>query len=330
MLGDSIFRALIETLPDGVVIVNYAGRIELVNSQIEEMFGYRREELIGQPAEMLVPTELRGRHVQHREDFVRQPHVRAMGVALELFAQRADGSRFPVEISLSPLAGGLDRYVVTVIRDVTERNRLRSEALAQEDRQRIADLHDGVIQSLYATGLSLHLAVGEIVSDPASAGRRIDESVAGLVSAMRDIRAFIFDLRPLQSSGDLLRDLVVTIEEYRAISAMPVAFAPPAVVPALQPDRAAVMVAVLREGLSNTYRHAGAARAFVSLDATGDALRLEVRDDGTGFDATAQPLRGHRGIRNLVLRAQHLGGALSIESVPGSGTTLRLQMPLGS
>jgi PAS domain S-box-containing protein len=330
MLGESIFRALIETLPDGVAIVDEGGRIELVNSQMEELFGYRRDELIGQSAELLVPAELRGRHVAHRESFTRRPHVRAMGVALELFAQRRDGSRFPVEISLSPLASGAETYVVTVIRDVTERNRLRAEALAQEDRQRIADLHDGVIQSLYATGLSLHLAVGEIVSNPASAGRRIDESVAGLGSAMREIRAFIFDLRPVHPSGDLLRDLTVTIEEYRAISLQPVVFEPRSIAPPVQPDRAAVMVAALREGLSNTYRHAGAARVFVSLDVIGDVLRLELRDDGAGFDAAAQPLAGHRGIRNLMLRAQYLGGSLSIESAPGSGTTLRMHMPLGN
>lgn len=328
MLGESIFRALIETLPDGVVIVDDSGRIALVNSQIEALFGYRREELIDQPAEVLVPSEFRVRHVAHREGFARRPYARPMGVALELFAQRRDGTRFPVEISLSPLANGPETYVVTVIRDVTERNRLRAETLAQEDRQRIADLHDGVIQSLYATGLSLHLAVGEIVSDPISAGRRVDESVAGLSSAMRDIRAFIFDLRPVHASGNLLRDLTVTIEEYRAISMQPVAFDPGHAAPTLEPDRAATIVAVLREALSNTYRHAGAAKVFVSLNITDDEVRLEVRDNGRGFDATAHPPQGRRGLRNLMLRAQHLGGALSIESAPGSGASLRVRLPL--
>jgi signal transduction histidine kinase len=147
---------------------------------------------------------------------------------------------------------------------------------------------------------------------------------------MREIRAFIFDLRPVPDSGDLLRDLAVTVEEYRTISLQPVVFVPPGAVPALEADRAAALVAVLREGLSNAYRHAGEARVRVALDVADDELRLEVRDSGAGFDVTALPPQGHRGIRNLMLRVRHLGGTVSVESTPGSGTTLRVHMPLGA
>ena len=331
MLAESIFKALIETLPDGVVIVNKSGRIEFVNAQIEALFGYERAELIDQPVEILVPAELRERHVAHRDRFMHSAGVRPMGVGLELFGERNDGSRFPIEISLSPLVRGAETYIITAIRDVTERNRLRAQVSAQEDRQRIAmDLHDGVIQSIYATGLALDLALGEIVADPVSAGRRVDTSVARLGNVIEDIRAYIFDLRPVQPTGDLLQDLTETVEEYRASSMLAVVFNPPGGLPRLQQERAAALLHVLREGLSNIRRHAGASSVFIALDAADDVLQLELRDDGAGFDSSVQPGQSHRGIRNMTLRAQRLGGTFVLESTPGAGTTLRVRMPVAS
>jgi PAS domain S-box-containing protein len=331
MLAESIFKALFETLPDGVVIVNKSGRIEFVNAQAEALFGYERAELIDQPVEMLVPAEERAGHVAHRDRFLHSAGVRPMGVGLELFGERNDGSRFPIEISLSSLVRGAETYIIAAVRDVTERNRLRAQVSAQEDRQRIAmDLHDGVIQSIYATGLALDLALGEIVADPVSAGRRIDTSVARLGGVIEDIRAYIFDLRAARSTGDVLQDLVETIEEYRASSTLAVVFVPPDALPPLQQERAAALLHVLREGLSNIRRHASASTVFVALDASDGILQFELRDDGAGFDPEVQSGQSHRGIRNMTARAQRLGGTFVLESAPGAGTTLRVRMPVAS
>ena len=112
---------LLEYAPDATVIVDNDGIIRLVNSQTERLFGYYREELIGEPVERLIPARHRGRHAGERAAYSADPHVRPMGVGLELFGLRKDGSEFPVEISLSPVVTREGTFVASAIRDVTER-----------------------------------------------------------------------------------------------------------------------------------------------------------------------------------------------------------------
>jgi PAS domain S-box-containing protein len=122
-LGDVTVQALLESAPDALVIVDGQGTIVLVNSQAERLFGYGREELVGQKIELLVPQDLRGVHVSHRDRFMADPKARPMGAALDLRARRKDGSEIPVEISLSPLGTTKGRFVSAAIRDVTGRRK---------------------------------------------------------------------------------------------------------------------------------------------------------------------------------------------------------------
>ncbi len=115
------FRALFESAPNGVLVIDRVGHIVLLNAQMEKMFGYRREELIGSPVEMLIPERLRSGHVALREGFAKAPAARAMGAGRDLFACRKDGSEFPVEIGLNPINTRAGNLVMATVVDITKR-----------------------------------------------------------------------------------------------------------------------------------------------------------------------------------------------------------------
>jgi PAS domain S-box-containing protein len=130
------FRDLLEAAPDGIIEVERDGTIVLLNAAAERMFGYQREELLGQLMEILVPESLRHRHHEHRNHYAEHPVTRPMGIGLELFAQRKDGSQFPVEISLSPIRSPQGSRVIAIVRDITSRK--QAEARINEMHQEFA------------------------------------------------------------------------------------------------------------------------------------------------------------------------------------------------
>ena len=135
--AEARFRDVIESAPDAMVVVNGDGEVVLVNARTETLFGYAREELIGQPHELLVPERDRERHREHRARYGQDPRPRRMGAELELFALRNDGSEFPVEISLSPLHPADGPLVCSAIRDITARKRIEDEL--RDSRARLAE-----------------------------------------------------------------------------------------------------------------------------------------------------------------------------------------------
>jgi signal transduction histidine kinase len=194
-----------------------------------------------------------------------------------------------------------------------------------EDRERIAkDLHDGIIQSIYAVGLSLEDLPELMADDPAEAADRVDRAIDALHVTIRDIRNFIVGLRPeLLGERDLVGALLSLAEELRLNSMVDVETAiDTAAAEALPEDAREAMFHITREALSNVTRHSLASHASVVLRDDGGSVRLEINDDGVGFDRARGRASTHQGLANMASRAARHGGLLRIESAPGAGTRI--------
>ncbi len=199
-----------------------------------------------------------------------------------------------------------------------------------EERDRIGmDLHDGIIQSVYAVGLTLENASHAVDEDPGVAKLRIKESIDGLNQAIRDIRAYILDLRPRQMGNEgLLSGLRRLATEYRANTFSDVALKVPEDhldhLPALN---ARVLFHICQEALANAAKHAAAKHVDVNLWLTDERVILEVHDDGRGFAVEKMSTTIGHGLSNMQTRAHSVGGDVDISSAVGEGTTVLAWVP---
>ncbi|MDO9048986.1 MAG: PAS domain S-box protein [Methylobacter sp.] len=150
--SEARFRGLLESAPDAIVIVDGAGNIVLVNAQTEKWFGYSRDELLGQPVELLIPERFRMHHQSYRQAYTDNPVVRPMGVGLELYARCKDGSDFPVEINLSPLKIERELFIISIIRNITARK--QSEQAKREAQTKYQELVNNLRVGVYRHALA--------------------------------------------------------------------------------------------------------------------------------------------------------------------------------
>lgn len=330
--GATVMEAMVDAAPDGLLLVDGGGRMLVVNRQIEALFGYRRDELIGEPVEMLMPEDVRTVHRQHRARFAAHPASRPMGTGLVLLGRRRDGTEFPVEISLSPLETPDGPRTVATVRDITLRiadeGRIRGlerDLAVGDDRQRIArDLHDRIIQRLFATGLAAQSLHGRI-ADPVLR-ERLQQVVADLDATILDLRSAIFELTAHGPATSLRTQVLQVCADARpALGFAPrVRFLGP--VETTDPSVGAELVIVLREALSNVGRHARATHVEITVLMEED-LRLLVEDDGVGLPDKAQRNEGN-GLDNMTARARNLGGTFEVATGEAGGARLAWQVPL--
>ncbi|HEV2685704.1 MAG TPA: GAF domain-containing sensor histidine kinase, partial [Actinomycetota bacterium] len=206
-------------------------------------------------------------------------------------------------------------------------NELKRFALV-EDRERIAkELHDDVIQSLFAEGMALQSSLA-VVNNPEAMETRITQAVEHIDRVIRDLRNYIFALTPGASADRTLeRSLHEIAQGFADASNTAIEVDVDSRTAARLAGRAADILQVAREAVSNAVRHSGGDAIRVSLANSGDVALLEIADNGKGFDPGEMVGRGN-GLTNLQRRAESVSGELEIESAPGRGTWVRLRIPL--
>ena len=315
--------ALIDSSPDGLLLVDTDGIIRVANPVAGKLFGKTQEEFVGSSIDELVPLEFRRSHPRRRADFATRPSSRPMGTGLQLFAQHSSGDMFPVEVSLSPCTLEGELFTIATVRDVSERQESASRMAMLQDRERIArDLHDMVIQRLFAAGMSLQAV--QAAAQPTIVADRIGATITELDDTIRELRSAIFRLGHHGERRTLSAQITELVHE----RARHLGFEPTlrlvGDVDSLPDFIADQLVATVTEGLSNVVRHADATSADVRVERLTDGLSLRISDNGVGIPD--EPKRSG-GLSNMMWRAVELGGSCTVSPNDPAGTQLLWLVP---
>ena len=343
------FRALIESSPDGMVMVDTSGAIQQVNAETETLFGYRRDELIGRPLETLVPERFHQAHVFHRGKYFDAPTERKMGIR-EMAGRRKDGTEFPVDISLSYITTDAGRLATARVRDISDRKRAEAELEAsfelvrragverqellghlvraeEAERLRISsDIHDDSIQAMAAAGLRLQQFRKRLTAaTEVEALDKLEEAIEGSIDRLRHL---MFDLRPINlDRAGLAAALRAQLERIRSDVGLEfdvenrVTSEPPS-------ETRFILYRIAMEALVNVRKHARAHRVQVRLADVDHGWQVQIDDDGDGFEPpNGGSIPGHLGLTAMRERAQIAGGWWKMESRPGSGTSISFWLP---
>ena len=334
MLSAEEYRAIFEAFPDGCLVVDSEGRIRDLNPQAEALFGWPRDDLLGKSVEVLVPQDQRPGHEHHRTGYAADPHSRPMGAGLDLSGLRRDGSRFPAEVSLSPWtsADGEER-VICCVRDVSERKRLRdfSEGMlraTEDERRRIArELHDDTAQRLATLILRVRVLAEE--ADGETRRTLLGEIREEIVETVEGVKRIARGLRPPElGEVGLAAALQSHVRGLREGTGFDVELEVALVDSLLDSNERLLIYRVVQEALSNVMRHADVQVARLVVDIDDGTVFAEVSDSGRGFElGGSHEGGGGLGLLGMQERANMFGARLLIETAPGEGTRVRLELP---
>ncbi|MCC6146121.1 MAG: GAF domain-containing protein [Anaerolineaceae bacterium] len=287
----------------------------------------------GQPSVLMLPSQnknelqesIKKSDLQQIACFPLPGHSTMMGVLCVAtnHLQPFDDLQFQFLTSISSWIG-------TIIENIHLSTQQRRLAVLEE-RERIGmDLHDGIIQSIYAVGLTLKHARLLLKEDGDRASERIEQAIQGLDSAIRDIRAYILDLSPRQLYGDnLMQGIYRLVSEFRANTNVEVTLqGPKDELAELGDIHSIALFHICQETLANIAKHARASHVAVTVWTTENRALLEVTDDGRGFDVESTRLTLGHGLSNMQTRARNVSGDVEITSEKGAGTTVMVWVPL--
>lgn len=335
-LSEERYRALYDDNPSMYFTVAPNGTILSVNEFGAQQLGYTKAELVGRTVLVVVHPDDHATASQSLTSC--QEHAEGTVAHWEFRKVRKDGSMLWVREAARVITNPQgDPVILVTCEDITDRKqaedalrkRERQLRRAIEERSRISqDLHDGLLQSLYAIGLGLEAAKPLTSEDPRQASRRISQAMAQLSQVMEDVRRFIAGLAPDPLQGTTLevtlkRLVQNTFGSHRITFSIDVN---PVAAQRLTPAQAFHITNITQEAISNSLRHARAKNGCLSLYDRQGSTRLEVLDDGIGFDRQKAARRGH-GLRNMRSRAKQIGGRLTVLTKPGQGTRILVDIP---
>jgi PAS domain S-box-containing protein len=342
--------AILKTAADAIITIDERGTIESFNPAAEKMFGYRADEAIGQNLKLLMPAPYRDEHDGYLSRYLQTGQARIIDIGRELMGRRKDGSTFPMDLAVSELPEGTQRFFTGIIRDISERKELQSEILRviKAEQTRLGqELHDNVQQQLTGLGLmAQNLADG-------LAGLRKGETAMACVGELLQTAARIAEgiRETLEDTRLLARGLVpVEIDAHGLMSALSELAAQtrrlklPGSAAEHQPVRvnctvrcaqpvdvadnfvATHLYRIAQEAVTNALKHGRADRIQISLAETPGALTLAIRDNGIGIDPKRAGASGDRsvsrgmGLRIMGYRAGLIGATLNVGQVAPQGT----------
>jgi PAS domain S-box-containing protein len=318
--AEARFRGLLESAPDGIVVVDRGGTIVIVNSQTERMFGYSRDELIGNKIELLVPLGSREHHGRDRAAYAADPRTRPMGAGRALTGRAKNGSEFPVEISLSPLVTDQESLVMSIVRDITDRRRAEEliQASLREKEALLREIHHRVKNNLQITSSLLRLQAGAIENPEA---RQVFAETQHRIRSMALVHEKLYGSTNLSQIdfGDYIRTLGDLLFKSFAVDPSRIRLTVIDEEVLLSIDTAVPCGLIVNELLLNALKHAfpddARGEIVVELADGGDGwCRMAVRDDGIGLpDDAAHDSAGTLGLQLVRGLVAQLDGQLSVE-----------------
>lgn len=332
----NLISTLVETAAQAILSVDAGGNIQFVNRMAEEVFGYRRHELLGRPLEVLLPQSVWQKRATLRNFFLSTPKRLTRELGIEMEGRRKDGSVFPIEVSLSSVETIKGVLAVAFLSDITQRKqnelalREADAALlsAEEDAaRRIAlELHDDITQQL----AFLSMEIGKTAATPGVPAKLLEQlrfHQAKILGISQDVRHISHQMHPsiLEDLG-LSAALKSMCHDLTRLEGMQVDFVSRGVPGNLDRRVAFCFYRVCQECLRNIVEHAQAQDAIVGLLSDGEWLELTIIDSGIGFDSAKQ--KPGLGTQSMKERVRMANGILSIDSEPGHGTRVVVQVPL--
>jgi two-component system sensor kinase FixL len=355
--------SLLEFVPDGIVVTDAEGLIVYANAMTVDLFGWDRDEMIGQPVEMLLPARFRVGHRGLRSAYLSAPRPRPMGLGTDLAALRKDGREFPAEISLAPIRSGEDRWAVAAVRDVTERRRVEQKALlyrqAREDVRARDEFLSIASHELRTPVTALHVQLqmlGRVVErSGASVPGPVRDRVAGLDRQVRRLAGLVEAL--LDLSRIRLGRLELTREPVDVAALAVDVAAPYQADPELANGSTVRVVAsgpaigsldrvrieqVLENLVANAVKFGEGKPVEIRVELAGGSIRVVVTDQGVGIDPAerdrifgrferAAPAQHYPGLGLGLYVSREIveahGGQIRADGTPGRGATFTVELP---